>query len=777
MGFTKRTSLLQNSLSLPHSLSFSSQPLQIPHQHLQNLQKLHSLLDHGHIIPARRFLNSFLFSKTPFFCSPTQLHTLISKPIFSDTLLYVVSSVPTTINDATHLYYSMVKDGFTPSIASVNRLLKTLASGKRFHQTLVVFSKIAGSGVRLDVGSYEKAVLAAVMLKDVDKGFGFMRSMEKEGLSPSVFVYNLVMGGFCKIRKIKNARKVFDEMFERKVVPNTISFNTMIDGYCKVGDIDEGFRLKERMKSEGVEANVVTYNSLLTGLCDSGRMEDVRNVLLEMEVNGFLPDGFSCVIFDDRQSEGDMKKAILTIEEMEERGLKPSSVTFNTLINKLCETDEMDEAERWITRMIEKASFSMNKLEDAYRFFDEMIKNGIDPTIVTFNTLINGLGRNGRLKEAEDLLLQMTSKVDQAETWVKRMIEDGVSPTVETYNSLIKGYGQMKHFVRCFEILEEMEKIGIKPNVISYGSLIHCLCKDHKLLDAEIVLADMAGHGVSPNAEVYNMVIEASCSMGKLKDAFRFFDEMKKNEIDPTLVTYNILINGLGRNGRLKKAEDLFLQMASKGLSPDVITYNSLILGYAQSGNTEKSLELYDDMKRVGIKPTIGTFHSLLYACRKDSVVTAEKFFQEMLQMDLIPDRVAYNEMIYCYAEEGNVSKAMSLHQQMVDQGVDADKVTYNCLILAYLRDRRASEVKHLVDDMKAKGLVPKADTYNILIKGHCDLKDFNGAYFWYREMFDWGMLLNANLCYQLISGLGEEGMLQEAQFVSSELSSRELNN
>ncbi|MCI25692.1 pentatricopeptide repeat-containing protein mitochondrial-like, partial [Trifolium medium] len=148
--------------------------------------------------------------------------------------------------------------------------------------------------------------------------------------------------------------------------------------------------------------------------------------------------------------------------------------------------------------------------------------------------------------------------------------------------------------------------------------------------------------------------------------------------------------------------------------------------GYAMSGNTAKCLEWYGNMKKRDIKPSIGTFHPLIYSCRKEGIVAMEKMFQEMLGMDLIPDRAVYNEMIYGYAEDGNVLKATSMHQQMVDQGVDSDKVTYNCLILAHLRDRRVSEIKHLFDDMKAKGLVPKTDTYKILVKGHCDLKDFN---------------------------------------------------
>jgi len=40
--------------------------------------------------------------------------------------------------------------------------------------------------------------------------------------------------------------------------------------------------------------------------------------------------------------------------------------------------------------------------------------------------------------------------------------------------------------------------------------------------------------------------------------------------------------------------------------------------------------------------------------------------------------------------------------------------------------------------------------------------------------MFDSGFILNDCICSQLISGLREEGMLHEAEIVSSELTSRD---
>ncbi|KAM1514555.1 hypothetical protein ACFX10_013756 [Malus domestica] len=78
---------------------------------------------------------------------------------------------------------------------------------------------------------------------------------------------------------------------------------------------------------------------------------------------------------------------------------------------------------------------------------------------------------------------------------------------------------------------------------------------------------------------------------------------------------------------------------------------------------------------------------------------------------------------------------------------------------------------------MKAQGLTPKADTYSLLVKGHCELKDFSGAYFWYRELFENGFLLNASTCHELTSGLQKEGRLREAEIVCSEMSAKGMND
>ncbi|KAI9110589.1 hypothetical protein K1719_018455 [Acacia pycnantha] len=724
------------------SVEFNNQSDSQEHERLEQVRKFQNLLeeDRGHAV--QRFIKSLVLSKSPF-SSPFDLHTYFSlsapslKPVFSN-LIFWACSDSVMVDEAMELYSLMKKDDMLPSTGSVNRLLETLINLKQYNKILDLFLDFVESGIQPNTFSYSKAVQAAVMLKDLKRALELINDMEEGGVSPSKFIYNLVIGGLCKERRIIDAHNLFEEMIKRNLVPNLVTYNTLIDGYCKVGEIESALALRERMRVENVEPNRITYNSLLSGFCDSQRMAEAGTLLQEMEANKFLPDGFPRIIFGDISGgnnnalwdkggmideytcsilldglcrAGMVEKAKEILAKLTESGFIPSKIVYNVLVNAYCQEGN-----------IEKAILTI----------EQMGERGLEANYVTFNILIN------KFFEIKD--------VDQAESWLKKMAEKGVSPSLETYNILINGYGCMNQFDKCFQILEEMEKTGIEPSVLSYGILINCLRKGGKLLEAELILVDMANRGVSPNAEIYNMLIEGSCSMGKVTDALRVFEEMVKNGPGPTLVTYNTLIYGLGKDGRITEAEEFFQQMGSYGYNPDVISYNSLISGYARSGNTQKCLELYDNMKKVGIKPTVRTFHPLINAGIKEGVVTAERLFQEMLEMGLIPDRVVYNAMIYAYAEEGDVEKAMSLHQRMVEQGINSDK---------------------------AKGVVPNADTYNILVKGYCDLKDFSEAYFWYKEMSDRGFSLNERFCYQLISGLSHKGMLQEAQIVSSDLSCR----
>ena len=87
-------------------------------------------------------------------------------------------------------------------------------------------------------------------LGELNRAFALLNSMKNSRVSPNVFVYNVVLNGLCKEKRMRDAEKLFDEMLKRKLVLSLVKYNTLIDGYCKVGQLEGAFGLRAKMKAE-----------------------------------------------------------------------------------------------------------------------------------------------------------------------------------------------------------------------------------------------------------------------------------------------------------------------------------------------------------------------------------------------------------------------------------------------------------------------------------------------------------------------------------------------
>ena len=105
-------------------------------------------------------------------------------------------------------------------------------------------------------------------------------------------------------------------------------------------------------------------------------------------------------------------------------GVRPSLLTFNTMINMLCTKGKVKEAKLILNKIYQ---FDMGpdvftygslilghcrnrNLDLAFEVFDEMVKAGFDPNEFTYSTLINGLCNKGRVDQALDMLEEMIEK-------------------------------------------------------------------------------------------------------------------------------------------------------------------------------------------------------------------------------------------------------------------------------------------------------------------------------------------------------------------------------
>ena len=265
--------------------------------------------------------------------------------------------------------------------------------------------------------------------------------------------------------------------------------------------------------------------------------------------------------------------------------IQPSIVTYNTLIDSY---------------------FKQNRYNQAWILFELLKKSDKKPDNFTYTTMINGIKsmKNPDLERAFQLFQEYKeiNKPDQI-----------------IYNCLLDACVNAGDIKKAHELLQEMRLNidTIKLDEITYNTLIKGCGKTKKLADAIFFFEEMKKSGICPNRITYNSLIDTYVKAGKMNEGWRFYEEMIKNNITADNFTYSIIINGIKTNHtnkeELSKALNLLDNIQNKlEFKPDEILYNSLIDACVKFNEINKGLSLFEEMKKVTNSLYIVVLYSFL---------------------------------------------------------------------------------------------------------------------------------------------------------------------
>nr|XP_043617881.1 pentatricopeptide repeat-containing protein At3g53170 [Erigeron canadensis] len=301
-------------------------------------------------------------------------------------------------------------------------------------------------------------------------------------------------------------------------------------------------------------------------------------------------------------------KASLLFEVMLQDGLKPTIDVYTALVSAYGYSGLLNNALEIIDDMksipdckpdVYTYSILINCCTKLRRF--DMIKQiladmsyaGIECSIVTYNTVIDGYGKAGLLNLMESVLTDM--------------LEHGTClPDVFTFNSVIGAYGNSKMIVEMEKWFDEFQLMGIKPNVMTYNILIKSYGK---------------------------AVIDTFKQTGNIEKMEEFFLKMKHQGIKPNAVTYCSLVSGYGKAGLLHKIDSVMRQIENSDVTLDTTFFNSVISIYGQAGNMKRMGEMFSAMKERGIEPDSITFATVIHAYKAMGMVEAAQSLENSIVM------------------------------------------------------------------------------------------------------------------------------------------------
>ncbi|KAI3680528.1 hypothetical protein L6452_35300 [Arctium lappa] len=479
----------------------------------------------------------------------------------------------------------------------------------------VILNLRTEKGFRVSVHAWNNYLNRVLKSDSVSGFFEKYEEMVSYGYVENVYTFNLVVYALCKESRLRDAIGVFYRMLKGGVFPNVVSFNMMIDGACKMGDLDLGLKLFRKMgvMSFGfVRPNSVTFNCIVNGYCKLGDMETAEVVRGEMTKTGIEPNvRMYATLVDGYLRKGCLEEAMGLCSRMVDKDLVPNIVVYNSIIRSLYFNGDT------ITASV---------------FLSYMIKTNIPFDKFTNSILVNGLSRNGFLKEALDYHKWLVGKNLESKD---RFLEN----TLIYY--LVRSGKDSKPMIK--EALDEIFNRGFTPDIVTYGTMIDALCKQERLLDAICVYEDMIKTGKKPNLMIYNSIVNGLSKNLSVDLAKIMVDEMKKLGL-VDVVSLNTLLNGYFANSKVNEALNLFVQMQEDGGLVNVVSYNIILKFVCEFGSIQDVKDVMETMVARGVSPDSVTYSILVgNACKKCSLEEVMELHDDMVVKGVFLDGQTYD--------------------------------------------------------------------------------------------------------------------------------------
>lgn len=314
--------------------------------------------------------------------------------------------------DAIRAFGRMHEFGLNPSVNDLDQLLYVLCKRKRVKHAQDFFDRV------------------------------------KVRFMPHVKTYSILVRGWGDVNEPALARQVFDEMLERDCVVDVVAYNSLLEALCKGGGVDEAYKMFREMGSCGIEPNACSYSVFIRAYCEANDVHSAFRVLDRMRRYDLLPNLFTynCIIKSLCKNEKE-EEAYELLNEMIGRGVNPDTWSYNAILAYHCEHCEVNRANRLVSKMVkdgcvpDRHSYNMllklllrvGRFDRATEVWESMEGRGFYPSVSTYSVMVHGLCKK-------------KGKLEEACKYFEVMIDEGIPPyssTVEMLRNRLIGLGKV----------------------------------------------------------------------------------------------------------------------------------------------------------------------------------------------------------------------------------------------------------------------------------------------------------------------------------------------
>nr|AKH05185.1 chlororespiratory reduction 4 [Hypseocharis bilobata] len=435
--------------------------------------------------------------------------------------------------------------------------------------------------------------------------------MVENGVFVDRFSFSLVLKACSRVGLVKEGMQIHGFLRKREIGSDLFLQNCLIALYLRCGCLELAQRVFDRMEKR----DSVSYNSMVDGYVKCGMIDLARGLF------DCIPEGeknlnsWNSMICGYAQTEDGLKVAWELFECMPERDL----VSWNSMID---------------------GCLKNGKIEDACDLFNRMPRRDV----VSWASMIDGYAKLGSINIAKDLFEKMPER------------------DVIACNAMMAGYLQNGLFMEALGVYHYMKgECNLIPDGVTLLIVLSAIAHLGHLDEGVAIHGYIEEKEISLDGKLGVALIDMYSKCGSIENALLVFASIEERDVD----YWNVMISGLAIHGLGELAFDLFMEMERVCVEPDDITFIGVLSACAHAGFVKEGLMCFEIMRRIhGVKPKLQHYGCIVDILgRAGHIQEAREIIEEM---PIEPNDVIWRTLLSACNNHGNLNIGESVAMRLI---------------------------------------------------------------------------------------------------------------
>lgn len=450
----------------------------------------------------------------------------------------------------------------------------------------------------------------------------------KTDVKVSQAIDNALEGAKTARARLMDARRMYQQTRKAGRLVRMTTLARMVGAAARAGQPEFMEEIYRNAKTDApllMEFRSVRYvwcvllDSMVAGQLSVGNRQQAAVYHEEMLKMGASPSANTYGLYivslkGSNQTYDEASEALKIFERAKAENVLPSSFLYNALIGKLAKARRVD---------------------DCLFYFAEMRALGIKPTSVTYGTMINALTRVGDEHFAEELFQEMeampnykprpapynslmqffvNTKRDRSKvmSYFNRMTSLGIEATSHTYKLLIEAYATLDppDMPAAEGVLDLIRAKNQPVESSHHAALIHakgCVLQDVEAAISHFKSLLHPATSTKPQPQldntIYQALFESLVANHRVQDTTQWLSDMERRGVRMTPYIANTLIHGWALEKDIEKAEEVYESLSkdeNARLKREPSTYEAMTRAYLAVEDRAGALRVVNEMSGRG---------------------------------------------------------------------------------------------------------------------------------------------------------------------------------